>query len=66
MNSFDYILLLQAVLVLILAGTVCFAVWRACKAGGRVRVGFIVDVRWGGGGQRTEDRRRKTGGGENE
>jgi len=47
MNSFDSILILQAVLAIILALTLCFAVWRACKAGGRVRVGFIVDVRWG-------------------
>lgn len=38
---------LLLVLFGLLAGTLCFCVWKLSKAGGRVRVGFKVDVRWG-------------------
>jgi len=40
---------MNTVVIVVLAGvaTLCVAVWLACKAGGRVKVGFIVDVRWG-------------------
>lgn len=34
-------------IALIVMVGLCVAVWRLAKAGGRVRVGFIVDVRWG-------------------
>lgn len=44
MNNF-YIQLV--VVVLIVTAGLCVAVWRLSKAGGRVKVGFIVDVRWG-------------------
>jgi hypothetical protein len=36
------------VIALIVAGALCFSVWRLAKAGGGVKVGFVVDVRWGG------------------
>jgi len=47
MSSFDYILILQAVLAIILALTLCFTIWRLAKAGGSVEVGGHVIVNWG-------------------
>lgn len=48
MNPFKSILNLQAVMAVILALTLCFAVWRLAKAGGSVEVSGSVKVDWGG------------------
>jgi hypothetical protein len=36
------------VIALIVAGALCFAVWRLAKAGGSVEVSGRVKARWGG------------------
>jgi hypothetical protein len=36
------------VIVAIVTAGLCVAVWRLAKAGGGVKVGFIVKVDWGG------------------
>jgi hypothetical protein len=45
MTSFYASILLLALIVATALGVV---VWRLAKAGGRVKVGFIVKVDWGG------------------
>jgi len=47
MNQFYAILILQILLALIVVAALCVAVWRLAKAGGSVKVGFIVKVDWG-------------------
>jgi len=47
LNSFNYILLLQAVLVFIVAAALCVIVWLACKSRVRVKVSGSVEVSLG-------------------
>jgi hypothetical protein len=48
MNSFESILLIQVLLALIIAVTLCFAVWRLAKAGGSVEITLpSILVKWG-------------------
>lgn len=48
MNFFESILLLQVLLALILAATLCFIVWWLARAGGSVEITLpSIKIKWG-------------------